>query len=221
MIEPLFEVIVAGNVGRLAELLSAGANPNIFFQSLYGISVGLTPLQLAVWKIADEPGGQVDAVVLLLRHGADVNGRDEGHATTALLNAARINHIDAARILLAAGAEPYVRDDEGYSPLIVCAEEGYLDLARLLLHCGAAKSIDAWGGASSLTALGYATRELHVEMVRLLLAYGADPQECDLDHLTALECLGYAESPADPANQERIREIRRLLGAPKSPDPTS
>src|SRR3954465_10693960 len=114
MAEPLFEAIVAGNVGRLAELLSAGANSNVCFQSRYGISVGLTPLQVAVWKIADEPGGAVDAVVLLLRYGADVNARDEGHATTALLNAARISRIEAARILLAAGADPAVRDDEGY-----------------------------------------------------------------------------------------------------------
>jgi ankyrin repeat protein len=217
----LFETVVEGNVGRLADLLSAGANPNVFFQSRYGISVGLTPLQLAVWKIADEPGGPIDALVLLLRHGADANARHEGHATTALLNATRINSLEAARVLLAAGADPNASDEEGHTPLILCAEEGYLNLARLLLHCGAVKSINAWGGPSSLTALGYAARELHVDMVRLLLAHGADAQECDLDHLTALDCLEYAALPDDPANQERIREIRRLLGAPEPTVATS
>ncbi|MFO0587016.1 MAG: hypothetical protein U0441_05745 [Polyangiaceae bacterium] len=66
MIETLFEAIIEGDVGLLAEILSAGAPPNVFFRSQYGISVGLTPLQVAVWKLADEPAGPVDAVVLLL-----------------------------------------------------------------------------------------------------------------------------------------------------------
>ncbi len=221
MSDALLEAIQSRDVDRLADILAGGADPNVHCSSRHGT----TPLQAAIVELEteseDEPGGPVDAVVLLLRHGARVNDWDERHRFTPIFTAVQINHIEAVRILLAAGADPNVSDDEGYSPLIVCAEQGYLNLARLLLHCGAAKSIDAWGGPSSLTALGYAARELHVEMVRLLLAHGADPQECDLDHLTALECLGYAESPDDPANQERIREIRQMLGAPESTDPTS
>lgn len=69
-----------------------------------------------------------------------------------------------------------------------------------------------------MTALGFAARGLHVEMVKLLLAHGADPQGRDVDGLTPLDCLGFVDSPGDPAIQGRLQEIRQLLGAK---DPTA
>ncbi len=220
MSEPLFDVIHAGDVPRLAGLLAAGANPNVFFQSRYGLSVGLTPLQVAVSRLDDEPGGPIDAIVLLLRHGAAVNAWDEGHTTTALLNAAMINHLEAARILLAAGADPNVLNDEGFSPLRYCAHEGLLEMARLLLICGATRTIDEWGGPGALTALSFAARGLHVEMVKLLLAHGADPQGQNVDRAIPLDYLPFANVPeGDAAAQERLSEIRRLLGADESGEP--
>jgi uncharacterized protein len=219
MSEPLFDAIDAGDVTRLADLLAEGANPNVFFQSRYGVSVGLTPLQVAVWRLDDEPSRPLDAVVLLLRYGAAVNAWDEKHATTALLNAAMINHMQAARVLLAAGAEPNVLNDEGYSPLRYCAQEGFLEMAGLLLRSGATKTIDEWGGPGALTALGFAARGLHVEMVKLLLAHGADPQGQNVDGMTPLDYLQFADAPAaDSAAQHRLSEIRRLLGGA---DPTA
>jgi ankyrin repeat protein len=152
--------------------------------------------------------------VLLIRHGADVNRWDERHQCTPILAAVHNEHINAARILLAAGADPNVRDDVGYSPLRICAEKGYLEMARLLLLCGATKTIDEWGGDGAMTALGLAARELQVEMVKLLLANGADPQGQDVDGLTPLDCLKFVDSPDDPTTQERLREIRQLLGDP-------
>src|SRR5262245_36915606 len=103
MSEPLLEALRAGDVDRLAQLLAAGADPNIFFKSRYGIRYGLTPLQVAVYELDavsdDEPGGPIDAVVLLMQHGAAVNVWDEGRKTTPLLIAALINHLEAVRIL--------------------------------------------------------------------------------------------------------------------------
>src|SRR5688572_28223645 len=105
MSEPLLEAIRAGDVDRLAELLAAGANPNIPFKARYGLSYGLTPLQVAVAELdavsEDEPGGPIDAVVLLLRHGADVNGWDESRTVTPIVTAALNKHIEAVHILLA------------------------------------------------------------------------------------------------------------------------
>jgi len=105
------------------------------------------------------------------------------------------------------------RDDEGHSPLLVCADKGYLEMARLLLLCGATKDINGWGGERAMTALGLAVRGLHIEMVKLLLAHGADPQGRDVDRLTPLDCLRFVDSPEDPAIQGSLREIRQLLGA--------
>jgi hypothetical protein len=57
-------------------------------------------------------------------------------------------------------------------------------------------------------------------MVKLLLAHGADPQAQDVDRFTPLDCLRFVDSPDDPAIQGRLAEIRRLLGALESTDPT-
>jgi ankyrin repeat protein len=155
----------------------------------------------------------LDAVVVLLRHGAEANGWDESRTVTPIITAVGFDNIEAVRILLAAGADPNVRDDEGDSPLRLCAQKRQLGMARLLLLCGATKAIDEAGGPGAMTALGYAAQALDVDMVRLLLAHGANPQARDVDNLTALDCLRFIDPPEEPAVEERMSEIRRLLGA--------
>ena len=71
-----------------------------------------------------------------------------------------------------------------------------------------------------MNALGLAAYGLHVDIVRLLLTHGANPQAWDLDKRTALDRLRRL-SPPDPADQECLREIRRLLGAAELTAPTS
>lgn len=224
MSEALVDAIENGNVDRLAELLAAGADANATVISrYYTLEFRLTPLQAAVRALqtpgAPKPGGSIDSIVLLLRYGADVNRWDEENETTPLLSAVFMNHIEAVRLLLAHGADPNVRDDEGYSPLRFCVQKSYLEMARLLLLCGATKTIDeAGGGGSGMTALGMAAYWFDVEMVRLLLAHGADPHVEDNDGYTVFEHLRrkerYADPPLDPTSQDRLREIRRLLGEP-------
>lgn len=225
MSDVLLQAIQSRDVNRLAQLLAADADPNEPGKSRYGSGGDLLPLHAAVAEIEafgeDEPGGPIDAVVLLLRHGARVNGWDVSKKGDPLLDAVVMNHIEAVRLLLAAGADPNVCDGEGYSPLRVCADKGYLEMARLLLLCGATKTIEEWGGERPMTALGFAARGLHVEMVKLLLAHGADPQGQNVDRLTPLDCLEFVDSPEDPAIQDRLREIRRLLGATDPTAPTS
>jgi ankyrin repeat protein len=214
MPEPLLDAIDADDVDRLAEILAAGADPNDPFKSRRN----LTPLQVAVAEL--EAGGPIDAVILLMRYGADVNGWDERRISNPLLMAVQINHIEAVRILLAAGADPNVRDNEGYSPLRLCADNGLLEMARLLLHCGAGKTIHEAGGSAGMNALGLAAYGLHVDMVRLLLAHGADPHVQDADRMTVFDHLRHVPLP-DPAARERLREIRQLLGAPEPTDQTT
>jgi ankyrin repeat protein len=224
MSEELLNAISAHDVDRLTKLLASGADPNTPFQSPYGMSAGWTPLQVAVAELdADElePGGPIDAVVLLLRYGADVNAWDEKHRMTPLLIAVFRNQPEAVRILLATGADPNVRDDEGYSPLRWCAQEGHLEMARLLLHCGADKTIHEAGGEAAMNALGYAVRSLNLDMVRLLLAHGADPWVEDYDRMNAFGCLRMLSRRMDTIDQQRFEEVRRLFDDLKAKGPSA
>lgn len=81
-------------------------------------------------------------------------------------------HVEAARMLLAHGANPDTRDAEGQTPLVVAAVKGRLDLAAALVHAGANVNAPAVDGR---TALMRAAASNRVESVRWLLAHGADP----------------------------------------------
>jgi len=225
MSDALLEAIQSRDVDRVAALLAAGADPNELGKTRSGRGNGLPPLEAAVDELEPSeaigpyppvPAGPIDSVVLLLRHGARATGWGTCNNEDPLLDAVQMNHIEAVRLLLAAGANPNVRDHMGDSPLRLCAEKGYVEVARLLLRCGATKTIDEWGGDRPMTALSLAALELHVDMVKLLLAYGADPQARDVDDGTPLDYLELVGSPEDPAAQERLREIRRLLGDPSA-----
>ncbi|MBK9265488.1 MAG: ankyrin repeat domain-containing protein [Polyangiaceae bacterium] len=225
MSDALLEAIQSRDVDRVAKLLAAGADPNEPGKSRYGRGGNLPPLHAAIGELeafeaigsdAPVPEGPIDSVVLLLRHGARASGWNISKEGDPLLDAVLGNHIEAVQLLLAAGADPNVSDGEGTSPLRVCADKGYLEMARLLLLCGATRTIEEWGGGRPMTALGFAARGLHVDLVKLLLAHGADPQGKNVDDLTPLDCLEFVDSPEDPADQERLREIRRLLGDPSA-----
>ena len=225
MSDELLAAIQTRDLDRLAALLAAGADPNEGGKSRY-VDDHEFPLQAAIGELkaygendpgGPEPAGSIDAVVLLLRHGTRVKGWDVNKEGDPLFMAVFNNHIEAVRLLLAAGAEPNLKDDEGYSPLRVCAQKGYLEMARLLILCGANKTIhEAGGGGSGMNALGYAATRLNIDMVRLLLTHGADPLVEDNDRMTTFTRLQYTRLPDDPTTQDRLREIRQLLGEPRA-----
>lgn len=225
MSDALLEAIQSRDIDRVAALLAAGADPNEPGKSRYGSLQSLPPLEAAIDELQafessspPEPAGPIESVVLLLRYGARPSGWGTRNDEDPLWDAVRMNHIEAARLLLAAGAETNILNDEGDSPLRICVDKGYLEMARLLLLCGATKTIHEASGASSMNALGIAAYWFKIEMVRLLLAHGADPHVEDIDGRTVFDYLRgkekYADPPLDPADQERLHEIRRLLGDP-------
>lgn len=226
MSDALLEAIQTRDVDRVAALLAAGADPNEVGKSRYS-GRDVPPLHAAIDELeafeaigpyGPKPAGPIDSVVLLLRYGARVTGWDTSREMGPLWDAVMMKHIEAVRLLLAAGADPNVRDDEGISPLRFCAQNGLLEMARLLLLCGATKTIQEAGGSAGMNALGLAATWLHVDMVRLLLTHGADPHVEDNDWMTVFEHLRlmdkFGRVPEDPAAQDRFREIRRLLGDP-------
>ena len=179
----LHRAIRAHDLDTLARLLAAGDDPN----ELDAEGWRFSPLQAAIDEI--EVGGDVEAVALLLRHGADCNLWDGHHSSTPLLIALFRGHRDVALMLLAAGADPNVRGDEGDMPLGLCAKEGDLKMVATLLRAGATKTIDDSTGLEWMTALGHAAARLDIEMIRLLIAADASIDALDSDHFSARERL--------------------------------
>jgi ankyrin repeat protein len=175
----VFDAIESHDLNQLRSALSGGADPN----AIQGGVPGFTPLHAAIEEI--ENGGSVEALILLLRHGAAVDGWDAKHDSTPLLMALFRGQRDATEVLLAARADVNVLGGEGDTPLRWCVERGDYDMAATLLRCGATKSIDDAGGPSGMTALGRAASQLDLRMMELLLQMGANPDALDADGWSA------------------------------------
>ncbi len=113
-----------------------------------------------------------------------------GH--TALILAARSGYIDAAKTLVAAGADVnHISAGDATSPLLIAAINGHFDLAAWLLEQGADPNLAASNGVTPLYAalnVTWAPRALYpqprafnqqqityLEFMKALLAKGADP----------------------------------------------
>jgi excisionase family DNA binding protein len=135
----------------------------------------------------------------LAQHGGGQGRPASGpHAGAALLTAVRSGDHDEVKALLAAGADPNVSDDEGWTALMLVTVKGHLDVARELLTAGAdvhAKNHKGW------TALRFAVSMDDAEALRLLLETGADVNEPDAEGDTALM----------QAAREKSTESLRLL----------
>jgi len=109
---------------------------------------------------------------------------------TPLMYAARQNAIDAARALAEAGADLNLTDPDGTTALVFAIINGHFDVARVLVEKGANPNLaDSQGMAALYAAVDMSTLDETVgrpnprpharidaaELVRILLARGADP----------------------------------------------
>src|SRR5262245_21090735 len=108
----LFDAIKRHDLDRLAAVLSGGADPNAPqppHPDWYPLHEGWHPLHAAINELED--GGPIECLILLLRHGAEVEGG--GVKDTPLLMALFRGQLEAVRVLLAARANPNVTGAEG------------------------------------------------------------------------------------------------------------
>jgi ankyrin repeat protein len=162
-------------------LLAAGADPNVADRN------GLTAL------IAAASGNDTATLRLLAAAGADVNVADKHGAiftgATPLMKAAMNGNVEAVRFLLAKGAQVNAvssRDKVdhvmngpialgGFTPLLLAAPAGSPDLIKTLLDAGASVNVTDIRGMTPLM-LAAASDHQVPEVVRMLLAHGADPK---------------------------------------------
>jgi ankyrin repeat protein len=100
--------------------------------------------------------GKKEAVVLLLKRGADITGaKADG---TPLHSAAQEGHVDVAEVLLARGADVNAKTTargmfsvSNQTPLHLAAEQGHVEMVKFLLRHGAdAKAMNSQGRAPAV-----------------------------------------------------------------------
>jgi ankyrin repeat protein len=98
---------------------------------------------------------------------------------TLLHEAADFGRVDAARILLANGADPEARDRYGRAPLHLAAREGHPEVVELLVEKGAKPDVGDRGRRTPLmeavASVSPETREERLRVARVLLDAGVPP----------------------------------------------
>lgn len=114
--------------------------------------------------------GHADVVNLLLQDPAVLVDEVNLIQETPLVVAARAGHEEVARTLILHSADIEHRAMHDVTPLMAAAEVGARSIATLLLNKNA--KVNAQDD-KTMTALHYATRHNHLDVVRLLLEFGA------------------------------------------------
>lgn len=102
----------------------------VFSFNIYAVAERWQNLDLLVTA----KGGNIERLKKRLVEGVDPNVQLAGFwdNSTALIKAVEANQIEAVRILLVAGADPYIKDAHGKTAFDIARENGYSDILELL-----------------------------------------------------------------------------------------
>jgi ankyrin repeat protein len=163
--ESLHDVVAAGDVDKVKQLISQGADINAKDGRR-----GQAALHLAVLT------GRKDIVELLIASGADINAKSNTWDTTPLVAAVRAGQEDIAKVLIAKGADVNARALGDYTALHWAAcnraqMTGVTEIMGLLLAGGADIEARQEHGA---TPLACATYDGNTETTRFLIEHSAN-----------------------------------------------
>lgn len=134
--------------------------------------------------------GKLETVRKILDRGVPVDWHSKSRGFTALVEAVLHGHLDVARLLLERGANPnFVPPFDNGSLLHFacsgCPQDKQAAMVTLLLEAGADPNLSTvrW----SLTPLMVAARWGNTEVLRLLLAAGADTEARTSDGRAAID----------------------------------
>ena len=139
-----------------------------------------------------------------------IDTRDVSTGETALHIVVKRRDATWLAFLLARGAKPDIRDEDGNTPLIAATQIGFVEAADMLLKRRAL--VDATNGQGE-TALILAVQQRDLAMVRLLLAAGANPARTD--RAAGMSALDYAR------RDTRAAVILKLLEEAKPTRPVA
>ena len=159
--------------------------PRLDLQRLQGQGTGDSALLLAAQF------GCLDALKLLVDQGAPIDLASLGSGQTPLFAAAMSKQLEAARYLLAHGANPELADKSGLTPLTAAVVQVDPDMVKALMEGGATAEVKAHG--QDLTPLVAAAVNLDpfkhgkfMDIIKILLEHKADINFRARDGRTAL-----------------------------------
>ncbi len=164
-----------GDTAAVQRLLKEGAS------LLTRDDAGSTALVAAAY------GNHVDTARVLLEAGASPDVRDTV-GRTAFMVAAVYGHLELLRLTLKHGADVHTLNQYGGTALIPASHYGHVEVVRELLKTKInVNHVNRLGWTALIEAviLGDGGPK-HTEIVRLLLAHGADPGIADRDGVTPL-----------------------------------
>lgn len=160
------------HISILEILLASGANANKKDSKLRG------PLHHAC------ASNQAEAAHILLKHGAYVDAKDIC-GRTALMDACEVKHITVVKTLMCFKCNINSKDLNGKFPLLLaCAEEGSLELIKMLVGAGADVKMASTDGR---TALHEAAMKSELAVVKFFVEQGVDIGAFTIRGETALD----------------------------------
>ena len=190
-----FECCLQGYIDAVRYLISKGAQVNAAEED------GDFAIDYAIRK------NNLPLAKVLIEGGFDVNNTHLNYLEVPLLFlACRPHIIDMIQLLLDSGADPNVRYGGGSSVLLdlvtdTCAKRaGYVDMPlviTLLLTHGA--HVNIAHERTGETALMIAAQAQHIDLVKLLLEYGADVTQVNRKGKSVLDMVGRTRSHAKVA----------------------
>ena len=171
----LITAAAEGDVATVTALLAAGTPVNESNQR------GSTPL------IAAARQNQVEVARLLIEAGADVNRQDNSRQSAYLISTSE-GYLELLKLTLANGADVHSLDFFNGTGLIRAADRGHVEIvAELLTTDIAIDHVNRLGWTALLEAIILGDGgERHTEVVRLLVAAGADVNLADANGVTPL-----------------------------------
>lgn len=100
----------------------------------------------------------------------NINTKDENGDTPLHHAVTKINNIPMIQLLINSNADPNIVNNNGETPLHIVSDD--YDAALILLNASADPNIIDKNGS---TLLHYAVHDEHLEIIALLLEFGADP----------------------------------------------
>lgn len=130
----------------------------------------------------------IDAARALIAAGADVNAQSS-NLDSPLLYAGAAGRLEILRLCLAAKPDFTVTNRYGGTALIPACERGHVEVVRELLKTKLpVDHVNKLGWTALLEAVILGDGgEKHQEIVKLLLAHGADPKIADKEGVTSLQ----------------------------------